>query len=160
MESKETTYYKTPIGIAEIIGDEHGICEITILDEEVKIPKKIPKVLQDCIQQLDEYFEGKRTQFTVKLNPEGTEFQKKVWNELLNVPFGKTISYIEQSNNLGNTKAIRAVASANGRNPIWILIPCHRIIGKNGSLTGYAGGIWRKRWLLDHENPPAQQSLF
>lgn len=160
MESKETTYYKTPIGIAEIIGDELGICEITILDEEVKIPKKIPKVLQDCIQQLDEYFEGKRTQFTVKLNPEGTEFQKKVWNELLNVPFGKTISYIEQSNNLGNTKAIRAVASANGRNPIWILIPCHRIIGKNGSLTGYAGGIWRKRWLLDHENPPAQQSLF
>lgn len=160
MESKETTYYKTPIGIAEIIGDEHGICEITILDEEVKIPKKTPKVLQDCIQQLDEYFEGKRTQFTVKLNPEGTEFQKKVWNELLNVPFGKTISYIEQSNNLGNTKAIRAVASANGRNPIWILIPCHRIIGKNGSLTGYAGGIWRKRWLLDHENPPAQQSLF
>ena len=159
MESSKITYYKTPIGTAKIIGDENGITSVSVIDKEIETSKKIPACLKECVQQLDEYFKG-RTEFTVKLNAKGTEFQQKVWNELLNVPFGKTKTYLEQSKQLGDVKAIRAVASANGKNPIWILIPCHRIIGSNGSLTGYAGKIWRKKWLLEHENPSTQQSLF
>ena len=160
MESNQTAYYKTPIGTAKIIGDENGISAIEVLDEAIENTTTIPKHLQPCIQQLDEYFQGKRTQFNLKLNPKGTNFQKKVWNELLNVPYGKTRSYLQQTKKLGDPKAIRAVASANGKNPIWIIIPCHRIIGADGSLTGYAGGIWRKKWLLEHESPSPQQSLF
>ena len=160
MESKLTAYYKTPIGVAKIIGNENGVNAITVIDEVVEISDEIPVCLQDCVQQLDEYFKGIRTSFDFKLNPLGTDFQQKVWKELLKVPFGKTATYLEQSKKMGNVKAIRAVASANGKNPLWIVIPCHRIIGSVGSLTGYAGGIWRKKWLLEHENPSAQQSLF
>jgi len=160
LESKQITYYKTPIGTAKIVGDYNGISVITVLDETVETSTNIPTVLQDCVQQLDEYFKGERTTFSVRLNPTGTEFQKKVWNELAEIPYGKTRSYLEQSKKLGDVKAIRAVANANGKNPIWILIPCHRVIGSNGSLTGYAGRIWRKKWLLEHENPSPQQSLF
>lgn len=160
MESNQTTYYKTPIGTAKIVGNSNGISNITVIDDEIETEKNIPEFLIDCVQQLDEYFKGKRTKFTLKLNPPGTHFQKKVWNELLNVPYGKTRTYLEQSKILGDVKAIRAVASANGKNPIWIIIPCHRIIGSDGSLTGYAGGLWRKKWLLAHENPVKQQSLF
>lgn len=160
MESKQTAYYKTPIGIAKIIGDENGICAVTVLDETIEIIEETPSCLKDCVQQLDEYFKGNRTTFNLKLNPKGTDFQQKVWNELLQVPYGKTRTYLEQTKKLGDVKAIRAVASANGKNPLWIIIPCHRIIGSNGSLTGYAGGIWRKKWLLEHENPSSQQSLF
>ena len=105
-------------------------------------------------------FLEKESTFTLKLNPQGTSFQRKVWEELLNIPYNKTRTYLEQSKALGDVKAIRAVASANGKNPIWIIIPCHRVIGSDGSLTGYAGGIWRKKWLLAHENPVKQQSLF
>lgn len=160
MESKQTAYYKTPIGIAKIIGDENGICAVTVLDETIEIIEESPSCLKDCVQQLDEYFKGNKTTFNLKLNPKGTVFQQKVWNELLQVPYGKTRTYLEQTKRLGDVKAIRAVASANGKNPLWIIIPCHRIIGSNGSLTGYAGGIWRKKWLLEHENPSSQQSLF
>jgi methylated-DNA-[protein]-cysteine S-methyltransferase len=160
LESNQTTYYKSPIGTAKIVGDENGISSVSIIDEAVETSTKIPENLQDCVQQLDAYFKGTRTAFSLKLNPKGTDFQKRVWNELLLVPYGKTRSYLEQSKKLGDTKAIRAVASANGKNPIWIIIPCHRIIGSDGSLTGYAGGIWRKKWLLEHENPSSQQSLF
>jgi len=160
LESKQTAYYKTPIGIAKIIGDENGICAVTVLDETIEIIEETPSCLKDCVQQLDEYFKGNKTTFNLKLNPKGTVFQQKVWNELLQVPYGKTRTYLEQTKKLGDVKAIRAVASANGKNPLWIIIPCHRIIGSNGSLTGYAGGIWRKKWLLEHENPSSQQSLF
>ncbi|MEX1384482.1 methylated-DNA--[protein]-cysteine S-methyltransferase [Lutibacter sp.] len=160
MEQLKTTYYKTPIGIAKIEGNADGISAISVLDEEIESSLDIPICLQDCVQQLDAYFKGERTNFNLKLNPQGTEFQQKVWKELTNVPFGKTRTYLEQSKLLGNVKAIRAVASANGKNPIWIVIPCHRIIGSDGSLTGYAGGLWRKKWLLEHENPTTQQSLF
>ena len=160
MESNQVTYYKTPIGTAKIEGDKNGIKSITVIDEIIETPFKIPNFLQNCVEQLDEYFNGNRTEFNLKLNPQGTDFQKRVWKELLNVPYGKTRSYLEQSKKLGDVKAIRAVASANGKNPIWIVIPCHRIIGSNGSLTGYAGGLWRKKWLLEHENPSPQQSLF
>ncbi|SEA17691.1 methylated-DNA-[protein]-cysteine S-methyltransferase [Flavobacterium gillisiae] len=155
----ETTHIKTPLGIATIIGDKNGIFSITVADEAT-IPAIIPNVLQEAVTQLNEYFDGERTDFTLKLNPKGTEFQQKVWKALLEIPFGKTRTYLEQSKILGDVKAIRAVASANGKNPLWIVVPCHRVIGSDGSLTGYAGGLWRKKWLLEHENPTNQQSLF
>ncbi|OSY88789.1 cysteine methyltransferase [Tenacibaculum holothuriorum] len=158
-----TTYYKTPIGIAKIIGNDNGIQAISVIDDAsttLSIPKEIPNVLQDCVLQLEEYFDGKRKKFDLKLNPQGTDFQKSVWKELLNIPFNKTRSYLQQTKALGDVKAIRAVASANGKNPIWIVIPCHRVIGSDGSLTGYAGGVWRKKWLLEHESGTKQQTLF
>ena len=155
----EIVFITTPLGIAKIIGDEHGISEITILKED-ELTSKIPEVLQECVTQLQQYFDGKRTQFDFKINPKGTDFQQKVWQELLNIPFGKTISYLDLSKKLGDPKAIRAAATANGKNPLWIVIPCHRVIGTDGSLTGYAGGLWRKKWLLEHENPSKQQTLF
>ena len=160
MESNQTTYYKTPIGTAKIIGDINGISSVIVIDDDIDTSEIIPEYLKPCVQQLNEYFAGTRKQFDLKLNTSGTDFQKRVWNELLNVSFGKTRSYLEQSKKLGDAKAIRAVASANGKNPIWIIIPCHRIIGSDGSLTGYAGGLWRKKWLLAHESPSPQQSLF
>jgi methylated-DNA-[protein]-cysteine S-methyltransferase len=158
-KTMETAYIKTALGIAIIKGDENGISEISILDEGI-ISSMIPVVLQEAASQLNDYFEGKRTDFTFKLNPSGTDFQEKVWKGLLEIPFGKTMSYLELSKKLGDVKAIRAVASANGKNPLWIVVPCHRVIGTDGSLTGYAGGLWRKKWLLEHENPTNQQSLF
>lgn len=155
-----TAYLKTPIGTAEIVGDEDGIQSISMLDDDINTSINIPACLQDCFTQLDEYFAGTRSEFDLKLNPKGTDFQQKVWRELLNIPFGKTRTYLEQTKQLGDPKAIRAVASANGKNPIGIVIPCHRVIGSDGSLTGYASGIWRKKWLLEHESPVKQQSLF
>lgn len=106
--------------------------------------------------QLDEYFAGKRTSFDLPLDLQGTEFQLKVWNELLKIPYGKTISYKELSLRLGNLLAIRAAGAANGANPISIIVPCHRVIGSDGSLTGYAGGLWRKKWLLELESGTAE----
>lgn len=155
----ETAFIKTPLGTAKITGDEQGIASISIL-EEGTISKKIPKDLKEATNQLQDYFNGKRTSFDFKLNPQGTEFQQKVWQALLEIPFGKTVSYMDITKKLGDVKAIRAVASANGKNPLWIVIPCHRVIGTDGSLTGYAGGLWRKKWLLEYENPSTQQSLF
>lgn len=145
--------------MATIIGDENGIISIEVCDE-AEVSSTIPRVLQEVVTQLSEYFEGKRKDFDLKLNPKGTEFQQKVWKALLEIPYGKTRTYLEQSKILGDVKAIRAVASANGKNPLWIVVPCHRVIGSDGSLTGYAGGLWRKKWLLEHENPSTQQSLF
>lgn len=156
----ETCIIKSPLGFTKIVGDEAGISSITILNSEEKITDIIPEVLDDCVIQLNEYFEGSRKQFDLKLNPEGTDFQKKVWKELEQIPFGKTISYLELSKQLGDVKAIRAVANANSKNPLWIVVPCHRVIGSDGSLTGYVGGLHRKQWLLEHENPYKQQSLF
>jgi len=151
---------KTPLGIAELAGDENGLSYFRILDDKEEFDKEIPSELQSAAEQVSEYFNGKREKFDLKLNPQGTEFQKKVWKELINIPFGHTTSYLELSRKLGDEKAIRAVASANGKNPLWILVPCHRVIGSDGSLTGYAGGLHRKKWLLEHENPPTQQRLF
>jgi methylated-DNA-[protein]-cysteine S-methyltransferase len=164
MQEPKITYYKTPIGIAKIIGDEKGIQSVSVLDDDAiskeELKLETPDSLQECVMQLKEYFNGERASFNLTVNPKGTIFQKKVWAALLNIPYGKTRSYLEQSKTLGDVKAIRAVASANGRNPLWIIIPCHRVIGSDGSLTGYTGGIWRKKWLLNHENPVKQQSLF
>ncbi len=156
----ETAYLATPIGTAEIKGDENGIYSVSISDAEQKVSETIPEILKLATAQLEEYFSGGRQDFNLKLNAVGTEFQKKVWQLILEIPFGKTISYMELSKIFGDVKAIRAIASANGKNPLWIFIPCHRIIGADGSLTGYAGGLWRKKWLLEHESPNKQQILF
>lgn len=157
----EEVYIETPLGIATISGDENGIASVSVTKESTNTPSnKIPIHLQDAVTQLQEYFENQRTDFDLTLNPTGTYFQKKVWDELLNIPFGKTASYLDMAKRLGDPKCIRAAATANGKNPLWIIVPCHRVIGTDGSLTGYAGGLWRKKWLLDHESPAKQQSLF
>ncbi|MFC4095923.1 methylated-DNA--[protein]-cysteine S-methyltransferase [Euzebyella saccharophila] len=156
----ETAYISTPLGTAKLEGNLDGITAITLSDKTPTEVEKVPDSLKPAAAQLKEYFLGRRTEFDLKLNPQGTDFQKKVWEALLDIPFGKTVSYLDLSKTLGDVKAIRAVASANGKNPLWIVVPCHRVIGSDGSLTGYAGGLHRKKWLLEHENPVKQQSLF
>jgi methylated-DNA-[protein]-cysteine S-methyltransferase len=160
LEFDKVAYYKTPIGTARIIGDDDGISSVSVIDGTQETSKIIPPSLQDCVNQLEEYFNKERTIFNLKLNPKGTDFQINVWKYLQQIPYASTQTYLEQSKKIGDIKAIRAIAAANGKNPIWIIIPCHRVVGSDGSLTGYSGGIWRKRWLLEHENPPTQQSLF
>ena len=152
-------YYKSPIGNLRIISNESHIIKIDFANDFYKM-KSVPVQIQNCISQLDEYFRGERKEFNIKINPAGTEFQSKVWNLLIKIPYGKTISYLELSKQFGDEKAIRAIASANGKNPIPIIIPCHRVIGNDGSLTGYAGGLLKKQWLLEHEGAIKQKSLF
>jgi len=157
----ESAVIKTPLGFAQLKGDAQGLSSISVFDgEKEKVTDIIPEILEDAVYQLKEYFTGTRKTFQLTLNPQGTEFQKKVWEELLNIPYGKTTSYLELSKKIGDVKAIRAVAAANGKNPLWIVVPCHRVIGSNGNLVGYAGGLHRKKWLLEHESPVKQQSLF
>ncbi|MEH6658828.1 methylated-DNA--[protein]-cysteine S-methyltransferase [Leeuwenhoekiella marinoflava] len=153
-------FLKTPLGILRIEGDSAGLVAVEFVDEELPQSETIPDELSDSVNQIREYFDGKRTTFDLKLNPQGTDFQKRVWQELAQIPFGKTTSYLQMAKNLGDPKVIRAAASANGKNPISIIIPCHRVIGSDNSMTGYAGGIWRKKWLLEHESPVTQQRLF
>ena len=156
----QTCYIETPLGHAKIVGDDNGITSVSILDTKEELSDTIPESLLDCVIQLKEYFNETRKNFDLKLNVEGTVFQKKVWKTLETIPFGKTISYLQLSKQLGDVKAIRAAASANGKNPLWIIVPCHRVIGSDGSLTGYAGGLHRKQWLLNHESEYKQQTLF
>ncbi|MBU2900441.1 methylated-DNA--[protein]-cysteine S-methyltransferase [Maribacter dokdonensis] len=157
---EDIAYIKTPLGVAKIVGDAEGVSAITVLNSDEPLTDVIPESLEDAVYQLNEYFEGARTEFNLTLNPLGTEFQKKVWVELQNIPYGKSKSYLELAKALGDPNATRAAASANARNPLWIVVPCHRVIGTDGSLTGYAGGLHRKQWLLNHESPVKQQSLF
>ncbi|WP_111683123.1 methylated-DNA--[protein]-cysteine S-methyltransferase [Winogradskyella tangerina] len=156
----DTCYIETPLGHAKIVGDDEGISAVSILDSKEELSEVIPESLLECATQLKAYFNDQLKTFDLKLNPEGTSFQKKVWQQLQLIPYGKSISYLELSKQLGDAKAIRAVASANGKNPLWIIIPCHRVIGSDGSLTGYAGGLHRKQWLLNHESEFKQQTLF
>lgn len=151
---------QTPLGIAVIQGDQQGISRFYYPSDPPAVPNEAPSELKDAAAQVKEYFKGNRKNFELNLNPTGTKFEKTVWNELLQIPFGKTITYLELAKNLGDPKVIRAAASANGKNPLWILIPCHRVIGSDGSLTGYAGGLTRKEWLLNHESSSKQQRLF
>ncbi|WP_100613768.1 methylated-DNA--[protein]-cysteine S-methyltransferase [Confluentibacter citreus] len=150
----------SPLGYTKITGDVKGISSVIVLDSEEKVSDIIPLFLEDCAFQLQEYFQGIRKKFDLKLNPEGTNFQKQVWKLLEQIPYGKTVSYLDLAKQVGDIKAIRAVANANAKNPLWIIVPCHRVIGSDGSLTGYAGGLHRKEWLLNHESPFKQQSLF
>lgn len=157
----ESYILQTDIGNLEIKGAEDCICSIEYLDTPSEIlTTEIPASLIPIVTQLKQYFKGERTQFDVKLAPEGTTFQKKVWKQLQTIPYGKTVSYQKMANELGDPKVIRAAASANGKNPISIVIPCHRVIGSDGSLTGYAGGLHRKKWLLELESPVTQGTLF
>lgn len=156
----EKTCLQTPIGFLEIKGNNDGLVSVHFMEEAVTSPEAIPEVLLPTVTQLREYFNKTRTKFNLQLNPEGTEFQKRVWHSLEKIPFGTTQSYQKMANQLGDPKVIRAAASANGKNPIAIIIPCHRVIGSDGSLTGYAGGLHRKKWLLEHESPVRQGELF
>ena len=147
-----TAYQKSPIGYLRLTGSDEGVARIEFTDLTSAPHSNVPPCLRACFQQLDDYFQHKRTKFHLKLNPAGTEFQQTVWHELLTIPFGKTASYLTIAKAIGKQKAIRAVGAANGRNPIPIVIPCHRVIGSDGSLIGFGGGIWRKEFLLKHEN--------
>lgn len=151
---------KTELGMTRIQGDHNGISRISISETERDVSPDIPQELEKAVQQTRQYFSGSLTSFQLKLDPKGTDFQKKVWCHLQQIPFGKTISYLDLAKELGDVKSIRAAAAAIGKNPLWIVIPCHRVIGSDGSLTGYAGGLWRKKWLLLHENQAKQQTLF
>ncbi len=154
-----TAYYRSPIGILEITGSDSGVSSISFVDDAID-HGETPVALEDCVSQLDEYFSGKRKEFSLNLDLRGTEFQKRVWRELQKIPFGKTVSYLDIALAVGTSESTRAVGRANGQNPIVIVIPCHRVIGSDGSLTGYGGGLWRKRWLLDFESGTPQPSLF
>jgi len=158
--SLETAYIKTPLGTARITGNKNGLQGFVVEEKEVSITTNIPAALTEAATQVEQYFNKERPDFDLKLNPQGTEFQKRVWEMLLTIPFGKTITYLEMAKKLGDPKCIRAAASANGKNPLWIIVPCHRVIGSDGSLTGYAGGLWRKQRLLEHEGAAIQQRLF
>ncbi|SDD79868.1 methylated-DNA-[protein]-cysteine S-methyltransferase [Mucilaginibacter pineti] len=146
-----TAYYRTPLGVARITEDDDFISAVSILDEEPEITPPATPLLQMAIKQLQEYFTGERKIFDFPIKQPGTVFQQQVWECLMEVGYGKTISYAQQSNKMKSPLAIRAIASANGKNNLWVVVPCHRIIGSDGSLTGYAGGLWRKQWLLEHE---------
>lgn len=160
-----TTYYQSPVGLLKISGTKDCIVEVSFHDTSQKpaVRKKnmTPLIIQ-CVEQLIQYFNGQLQRFQLPLNQPGTVFQKEVWNELTQIPFAKTISYLELARRTGDSKATRAVANANGKNNIAIIVPCHRVIGSNGELTGYAGGLWRKKWLLEHEAKIAYgvQTLF
>ena len=160
-----TAYYHSPVGLLKISGTENYISEVSFHDNSEKTggnKKNLPPLIIQCLEQLIQYFNGERRFFDLPLNQEGTTFQKQVWNELTSIPFGRTISYLELAIKSGDPKATRAVASANGRNNIAIIVPCHRVIGSDKSLVGYGGGLWRKKWLLEHEMKVAHgvQTLF
>lgn len=157
--SKTVIYQDSPIGLIEICGEDEWISAVNFVESVRK--EVIPSaILRQCAVQLEEYFLCKRKGFDLPLLPEGTVFQQKVWKQLQNIPFGETISYIAMAKQLGDSKATRAVGMANGKNPISIIIPCHRVIGANGKLIGYGGGLWRKKWLLSHENALVGNDLF
>lgn len=143
--------YESPIGPLEVAGTEEGILSIEFSDRRA-IPAGLPApCLKECLRQLEEYFQGTRRTFSLRLDLRGTPFQKRVWSELLKVPFGRTVAYRDIAAALGNPRATRAVGGANHRNPVSIVVPCHRVVGADGGLTGYGGGLWRKEWLLAHE---------
>lgn len=167
----EIIYYQSPIGALEIRSTGSAISDVLFVNswkgakvDETGLSFVKPKssIIKSCIKQLDEYFAGVRTGFNLHMAQTGTGFQQQVWKELCNIPYGRTISYLELSKRIGNVKAIRAVGTANGNNSISIIVPCHRVIGRNGELVGYGGDLWRKKWLLEHENKVVNgvQTLF
>jgi methylated-DNA-[protein]-cysteine S-methyltransferase len=157
---KGLAYYKSPVGELLIESIEDKIVTVNFLKDS-KQEEVVNATVKQCMTELDDYFFKGRKFFTVDLQPEGTEFQKKVWSELMMIPYGKTISYEALAIRVGNIKSIRAVGLANGQNPIAIIIPCHRVIGKGGDLVGYGGGLEHKEWLLHHEGAMLKQlALF
>lgn len=153
------TYYEAPCGLLEIVANDKGVTSILFVKKRTGRTRNNPHTTS-CAQQLHEYFNKDRKTFSVPLDLHGTDFQKRVWNELLNIPFGKTISYMQMAINLGDKKCIRAAGTANGRNPVSIIVPCHRVIGSNGDLVGYGGGMDKKKALLELEGVLIQKALF
>jgi len=151
-------YFESEIGLVEVSGTETDITGVNFVEARHPDADGDSVAVQNCLQQIAEYFRGERTTFDVPLVFEGTAFQQSVWQALLDVPFGKTASYGDIARAIGNPKAVRAVGGANAKNPISIIAPCHRIIGSDGSMTGYGGGLWRKEWLLAHEAKVNQSS--
>ena len=158
-DSLYKAYYNSPCGLLEVCANEVGITSILFVKKK-QGKEKSNGLVADCILELEEYFNKKRKTFSVPLDLIGTDFQKRVWNELLNIPFGKTISYMQMAINLGDKKCIRAAGTANGRNPVSIIVPCHRVIGSNGDLVGYGGGMDKKKFLLELEGALVQKELF
>lgn len=143
---------ETPLGTLQLVADQDGLTAIAFPEShDESLTVGTSAILDAAEQQLAEYFAGKRTRFELPLNPAGTDFQKQVWAALCEIPWGETRSYAEQASAIGKAKAVRAVGAANGRNPIPIIVPCHRVIGSDGSLTGFAGGLAMKRQLLQLE---------
>ena len=165
MEHLYYTYYQSPVGLLRIGGTDSYIAELSFVDNNDQMTYGEPgvsEVMHQCTEELIEFFNGKRRSFNIPVYQEGTAFQQRVWGELVNIGFGKTISYMDLAKKLGDPKVIRAAASTNGKNNIAIIVPCHRVIGSDRSLTGYGGGLWRKKWLLQHEFRIAHgvQTLF
>lgn len=164
----EMVYYKSPLGVLEIRSTGNAISDILFINSwkgakineaDISFVKPKSPIIKTCIKQLDEYFAGTRTVFNIHITQVGTAFQQSVWTELCNIPYGRTISYLELSKRIGNVKAIRAVGTANGNNSVSIVVPCHRVIGSTGDLIGYGGDLWRKKWLLEHEGKIANGVL-
>lgn len=165
MAETYTTYYHSPVGLLKISGTANYISEVSFHDTTKKndgSKKDMPQMVIQCVEQLIQYFNGERRIFDLPVNQDGTAFQQETWSQLMTIPFGKTISYIQLAIKTGDPKATRAVASANGKNNVAIIVPCHRVIGANRELVGYGGGLWRKKWLLEHEMKVAYgvQTLF
>ena len=169
--SIQNNYFASPIGILEIRATDEYLTAVLFVNternkapvmEEPETSQSAHPLIKTCEAQLTEYFDGQRTVFDIPTYQQGSEFQQKVWSALKDIPYGRTISYLELSKRIGNVKAIRAVGTSNGNNNISIIVPCHRVIGSDGSLTGYGGDLWRKKWLLDHEARYANgvQTLF
>ena len=155
-----SAYLDSPVGPIEISGDDDFVSTVIFVDEIKKDTQHLPRVIRDCVQQLEEYFEGTRKEFSLMLSQSGTDFQRQVWSALVDIPYGKTTSYLQLAKNIGDAKSIRAVGAANGKNNIAIIVPCHRVIGSNGTLVGYAGGLDRKKWLLDFESRMTGQQML
>ena len=151
-------YYTTmtsPFGEIALTGTEHGLTALAFQQGDAAINLSElthkPEIFTEAIEQLTQYFDGKRTAFSLKLAPQGTKFQQQVWQALCQIPYGETVSYAWLAEHINNPKAVRAVGNANGKNPIALIIPCHRVIGANNKLTGYAGGLTVKAQLLSFE---------
>lgn len=154
---KGYTTYQSPVGPLNIESEGNFIVKVSF--GGLPVQDKITPEITKCVEQLDQYFSGELLEFDLPLNPEGTSFQKRVWETLSTIPYGVVRSYLDIAKSLDDLGAVRAVGRANGSNPIAIIIPCHRVIGKDGSLTGYAGGVEKKKWLLHHENAPIASQL-
>ena len=145
-------YYPSPIGPVEVFGTPEAIVSVSFVKRRFPDDRALPECVKEGLRQLDEYFKGSRKNFSLKLLPRGTPFQKLVWQQLKRIPYGKVASYGDVARAIGQPQAYRAVGNANNKNPIGIIIPCHRVIGSDGKLVGYGSGLWRKEWLLNHEN--------
>ncbi len=148
-----TSFYHSPVGVLRIKCDAIHLTALEFVEDEYQNTKdfEASPIRDNCRKQLDEYFKGSLQQFTIPLQQQGTDFQNRVWNKLCDIPYSDTITYLELAKRLGDPKCIRAAGTANGKNNIAIIVPCHRVIGSNNKLVGYAGGLWRKQWLLEHE---------